>query len=60
MCVLEEPAPIEPEKGDPYGTWWEKTTLEQLVEDFAKHVVYAKENFPAGYFPYELKVQVRK
>jgi len=43
-----------------YGIWLEETTLDDLVKQFRDHVVYAKEHFPKSYFPYELKLGIRR
>jgi hypothetical protein len=57
-AYLEKPE-LEPDPYDQYGTWVEELTLDELAVQFTEHVRYAREHFPASYFPYELKISVR-
>ena len=58
-CYLERPE-LADDPHDYIGTWIEEVELEDLAKQFAEHVAYAKEHFPASYFPYQLTVKVRR
>lgn len=59
-AYLERPE-IKSDDDDLYGTWVEETTLDELTKRFCAHIKYMKEaDVPEYYFPYELKIGVRR